>query len=60
MSISPAIKELSMQVEALIIRYNQLLEIVKRTAKNTCCLCCSHCLACDATELLKELGEIKP
>lgn len=35
----------------------KLLAIVKRAAFNSCCICCDSCLACDALELLRELGE---
>jgi len=34
----------------------KLIEIVKRTANNSCCLCCDKCLSCDAVEVLRELG----
>lgn len=38
-------------------RYIKLIDYVKRVRMNTCCLCCDPCLTCDATELLRELGE---
>jgi len=40
-------------------KINILLEIVKRTAANTCCLCCDPCLSCDATSVLRKIGETK-
>ena len=40
-------------------KYLELIKIVKRAANNSCCLCCDSCLACDATELLHQLGETK-
>jgi hypothetical protein len=35
-----------------------MLELIKRAAASSCCVCCNECLACDATKLLREL-EIK-
>ena len=37
----------------------KFFDIVKRAANNSCCICCDECLACDAKELLKELGVSK-
>ena len=42
--------------EMLRLNCNRMLAIVKRTANSGCCLCCNSCLACDALELLRELG----
>lgn len=39
--------------------YKKAIEIIKRAASNSCCICCDSCLACDATELLREIGEFK-
>lgn len=42
--------------EMLRLNCNRLMEIVKRAAHNSCCLCCDSCLSCDAKQLLKEFG----
>lgn len=42
--------------EMLRINCNRLMEIVKRAANNSCCICCDKCLSCDALSLLKEFG----
>jgi len=43
-------------MQAWIARHNKLLEFVKSISKNSCCINC-QCLACDALELLREIGE---
>lgn len=45
-------------VKAWIARHDAMLRIVKRAAKNSCCVCCDECLSCDADKLLREF-EIK-
>jgi hypothetical protein len=39
------------------IAMKRLIEFVKRVKSNSCCLDCNRCLACDALDLLRELGE---
>lgn len=51
------IDDLLAHQELLIMWCKMLLNIVKRTAKSSCCLCRDSCLSCDATQLLNELGE---
>lgn len=36
---------------------DKLIQIVKRAADNSCCICCDKCLACDAKQVLNDLGE---
>lgn len=51
------IDDLLAHQEMLIMWNNMLLDIVKRTANQSCCLCRDQCLTCDAKTLLRELGE---
>ena len=38
----------------------KLIEFVKRVQKHSCCACAPECcIACDALELLREIGECK-
>lgn len=46
-------------IGALLYENIKLLDIVKRAANNSCCICCDNCLGCDAQALLRELGEVK-
>ena len=46
------------QYEEIQDNYGECLSIVRRAAKNSCCICCDNCLACDATKILRELGEL--
>ena len=39
-------------------KYRKAIAIVQRAANNSCCICCDNCLACDAIDLLRELGGI--
>lgn len=43
----------SIDKETLLAR---ALQIVKRAARESCCLCRDSCFACDALNLLKEIG----
>ncbi len=42
--------------EMLRINCNRLMEVVRRAANNSCCICCDDCLACDAKQLLRDFG----
>jgi hypothetical protein len=36
--------------------YERMLNIVRRAANTSCCLCRDECLSCDASDILKEFG----
>jgi hypothetical protein len=42
--------------EMLRINCNRLVDILKRAAKESCCICNDSCLSCDADKLLREMG----
>ena len=46
-----------MQIASLEIKYLKLLEFARKLAENSCCAAC-ECNACDATEVLREIGEL--
>ena len=43
-------------INDLVGKYFRLLEFTKKASKSSCCLLCD-CLPCEATKILRELGE---
>lgn len=50
------LEDILLHQEMLLIKCRKLIEIVKRAANNSCCICCDSCLACDALDTLREIG----
>jgi hypothetical protein len=38
------------------IKFDRMMDIIKRAAKISCCLCRDDCLSCDAHDVLREFG----
>lgn len=44
------------EMPILVTEWMRVIDIVKRVATQSCCLCRDECLSCDAHDVLKELG----